>query len=149
MNIKNYTSTVSVSSSISKIEHRLAQAKALYITKEYKNEIPVGMMFQIDIEGIPRTFKLPAKVEKVYDYMIRQKSKGYRKDVQETTKRQAQMTAWKILSDWIDIQVSLIILEQAEAGEIFFPYLYSVKEDKTLYQLAKENNFKLLNQENN
>jgi len=144
MNLKNYTSSVSVSTSIAKIEHRLAQAGATHIAKSYKNEMPEGMMFQIDVNGRLMTFQLPAKANKVYEYMIKQKKLGYKKDVQETTKRQANMTAWKILSDWIDIQVSLIQLDQAEAAEVFFPYLYSPKEDKTLFQIAKENNFKLL-----
>ena len=127
MNLKNYTSSVSVLTSISKIEHRLAQAGATHIAKSYKNEMPDGMIFQIDVNGKLMTFQLPAKAEKVYDYMIKQKKFGYKKDVQETTRRQANMTAWKILSDWVDIQISLIQLEQAEVAEVFFPYLYSPK----------------------
>ena len=114
MNLKNYTSSVSINTSIQKIEHRLTQAGATHIAKSYKGEIPDGMIFQIPVNNNPMTFQLPSKIEKVYDFMIKQKKFGYKKDVQETTKKQAGMTAWKILSDWIDIQVSMITLDQAE-----------------------------------
>ena len=114
MNLKNYTSSVSINTSIQKIEHRLTQAGATHIAKSYKGEIPDRMIFQIPVNNNPMTFQLPSKIEKVYDYMIKQKKFGYKKDVQETTKKQAGMTAWKILSDWIDIQVSMITLDQAE-----------------------------------
>lgn len=40
MNLKNYTSSVPVINSIAKIEHRLAQAGATHIAKEYDRERP-------------------------------------------------------------------------------------------------------------
>ena len=146
MNLKNYTSSAPMLNSIAKIEDRLASAGATHISKSYQDGKPTGMIFQIPSNGIPITFKLPAKVEKVYDYMIKQKKYGYKKEVKETTLRQAQMTAWKLLSDWIEVQVSLITLDQVEAAEVFLPYAFDITYQKTFFQLMKENNFKLLNQ---
>lgn len=147
MSIKNYTSTVPVINSISKIEHRLAQAGAIHITKSYDEQRtgrPVGMIFQIPINTIPMMFKLPAKSEKVFGYLKKTYKRPPTKAQLETIKMQADRTAWKILSDWIDIQVSLIELEQAEPTEIFLPYAFDERTNQTLFEKIKESNYKLL-----
>ena len=146
MNIKNYTSSVPMLNSIQKIEFRLSQAGATHISKSYENEKPVGMLFQIPVEGIPLTFKLPAKADRVFNYLKSQRRRPPNGKELDTIKAQADRTAWKILSDWIDIQVSIIQLDQAEAVEVFLPYVYDIKKDKTFFEIAKSNSFKLLNQ---
>lgn len=145
MNLKNYTSSVPVLNSISRIEHRLAQAGATHIAKHYDKERPVGMIFQIPINNIPMTFKLPTKADRVFDFMIKQRARPPQQSQKQAIRMQADRTAWKILSDWIDIQVSLIQLDQAEAIEVFLPYAYDGRNDRTLFEKMKENNFKLLN----
>lgn len=147
MNIKNYTSTVSVISSISRIEHSLACAGATHIAKIYEEGgtgRPIGMIFQINSNGVPVAFRLPAKTESVFK-IFWQGIKKPRPKTEINIKAQADRTAWKILSDWIDIQVSLIQLNQAEAIEVFLPYAYDSKSDKTLFEKMKQENFKLLN----
>ena len=146
MNLKNYTSSVPVINSIGKIEHRLAQSGATHIAKSYERERPVGMIFQIPVNNIPMTFKLPAKTDKVLDHMLKQRSRPPQASQREAIKMQADRTAWKILSDWVDIQVSLIQLDQAEAIEVFLPYAYDGKNDRTLFEKMRDNNFKLLAQ---
>ena len=147
MAIKNYTSSVAVINSIGNIEHRLAKAGVTHIGKLYskdKSGRPIGMLFQIEINGYPRTFRLPAKVDKIFEYLKLQRKRQPTTAQIETIKQQACRTAWKILSDWIDLQVSMIELEQAEAGEVFFPYLYDGNVDKTIFEIAKEDNFQKL-----
>lgn len=144
MNLKNYTSTVSVINSINKIEHRLAQAGASLISKVYDKDRPIGMLFQLMINGNPITYRLPAKTEKVFDYMKLQRKKPPTRVQLDAIKQQADCTAWKILSDWVDIQVSLIELDQAQPTEIFLPYTFDHKSSMTFYERLKENNFKLL-----
>ena len=106
MNLKNYTSTVSVISSINKIEHRLAQAGAIYITKSYDEDRPgrpIGIIFQIKVNDIPILFKIPAKADKVFDYFKKQRKRVPTKIQLEGIRKQSDQTAWKILADWIDI----------------------------------------------
>ena len=144
MNIKNYTSSVPVINSIGKIEFRLAQAGATHIAKSYEREKPTGMIFQIPVNNTPLTFKLPAKIEKVRDYLINQRNKPPKPEARKTIELQAERTAWKILADWIDIQVSLIQLDQAEPAEVFLPYSYNPATDQTLFEIVKSSGFKLL-----
>lgn len=146
MNLKNYTSSVPVINSIGRIEHRLAQSGATHIAKTYDKERPIGMIFQIPVNNIPMTFKLPAKTDKVFEHMIKQRSRPPQPSQKDAIRMQADRTAWKILSDWVEIQVSLIQLDQAEAVEVFLPYVYDGKKDQTLFDKMKEANFKLLNQ---
>ncbi len=71
MNLKNYTSGVPTPNSISRIENKLAQAGATHIAKSYDKERPVGIIFQIPINGTPMTFKLPAKTDRAFDFMVK------------------------------------------------------------------------------
>ena len=75
------------------------------------------MIFQIPINGTPMTFKLPAKTDRVFDFMVRQRARPPKENKLEPIRKQADRTGWKILSDWIDIQVSIIQLDQAEPIE--------------------------------
>lgn len=148
MNLKNYTSSVPVVNSINKIEHRLVSAGATHIVKMYDyNERPTGISFQINVNDLPHVFKLPAKVEKVFEVLwkeVRRPRPGTKKNVE----MQAQRTAWKLLSDWVEVQVSLLKIEQIELFEAFLPYHYDIQHDQTLYQKIKAGGFKQLNQAN-
>jgi len=144
MNLRNYTSSVPVINSISKIEFKLVKAGALHIAKSYSKDradIPIGMKFQL-VDN--RLYELPANVDKVYNFMLMQRKNPPTDAQAEQLRSQAQRTAWKNLSDWVDILTSLTALDQVEVEEAFFPYLYDGKRNNTLYHILKENNFKLL-----
>ncbi len=144
MNLKNYTSTVSVDRSLSQIEHRLVSAGARHIARSYDPDGNlIGIMFQIEVNTLPMTFKLPAKWDVCFKVFMNEVRRP--KPTTERTKRdQAQRTAWKILADWVDIQVTLIKLEQAEFIEVFLPYIYDGRKQQTFFERMKESNYKAL-----
>lgn len=143
MNIRNYTSSVPVINSINFIEHRLASAGATHIAKFYEENRPVGMIFQITHNNVPLTFKLPAKSLAVFNVLFNA-VKRPRPSTKETIRSQSDRTAWKILSDWVDIQITMIQLEQAEFTEVFLPYFYDLKTNKTLFEKVAANEINLL-----
>jgi len=143
LNIRNYTSSVPVINSINFIEHRLASAGATHIAKFYEENRPVGMIFQITHNNVPLTFKLPAKSQAVFNVLFNT-VKRPRPSTKETIRSQSDRTAWKILSDWVDIQITMIQLEQAEFTEVFLPYFYDQKTNKTLFEKVAANEIKLL-----
>lgn len=144
MSIKNYTSSVPVERSVMLIEHHLSRAGAATISKWYdENKDLAGISFQVVTNGISMIFRLPAKwkeCEKVFVREIRRPTP----DAKKRAKEQAQRTAWKILYEWVQIQVSLIELQQAEVLEVFLPYAYNPENDQTLFEQMRSTGFKQL-----
>ncbi len=62
MPLKNYTSSVSATRSISYIEGKLALLWAKEILKLYKEGIVTGKCFNVPLNGHDMFFQLPAKV---------------------------------------------------------------------------------------
>ncbi len=143
MNLKNYTSGVPVSSSILKIEKRLIDMGASSIVKEYDGEKKInGITFCFLLNGQTVAFKMPAHVQKVFAVFWKDVRNPHRVN-KEKILDQAERTAWKNVADWIDIQSSLIMMEQCDFMEIFMPYALT-SGGKTLYESFKENPQKLL-----
>lgn len=147
MNLKNYTSTVPASTSISRIEKMLVDIGAKNINKQYQNGKLTSLTFLIDVAGQTMIFKLPAKVEVIFKLFWDQ-VKRPQAGTREKTYQQAERTAWKLLHDWIEIQCSMIHLEQVEFIEIFLPYAYNPESETTFFEQLKQGNFKLLNAKN-
>lgn len=149
--IKNYTSTVAAITSQGRIEQNLVEAGATDISKKYEDGICTAITFRIMHKtqehpmGIPLFFKLPAKVAPCFKVLWAEVKKP-QADTKRKTMEQAERTAWKIVSDWVEIQLAMIKLEQAELLQVFLPYAYDMAKDQTLFEKAKETGFKLLNQ---
>jgi antitoxin component of RelBE/YafQ-DinJ toxin-antitoxin module len=151
MNLKNYTSSVPVERSIMMIEKLLMDAGALNISKTIESNKVTGMVFQIMTEQqMPVVFKLPSKVDQCFKMMEKNRSPRsiHRQSVKDNLKLQAERTAWKLLFDWVAIQVSMIQIKQVELLEVFLPYAYDYKNEQTFFEKAKGTGFKQLTQEN-
>lgn len=140
--MKNYTSTVPVERTISKIEMVLAKAGALSIHKEFRDGQISALSFILSVPGGKDVaIRLPASVEAVEQILMGE----VKRPQKETIKRihdQASRTAWKIMQDWIEVQISLIEMQQVEALQVFLPYIWDGK--KTFYTALKEGGFKML-----
>lgn len=145
MNLKNYTSTIPIEKTISNIEGLLVEAGAIGISKFYDNNKKLeGIIFQLYFENKGTlTFKLPSNVNAVIR-MMEKEIKRPRRDTHKRIWEQAERTAWKLLYDWVYVQVSMILLEQAEALQLFLPYAYNQRTNQTFFEIAKESNFKQL-----
>lgn len=144
MSIRNATSVVSMDRSVMLIERCLVQAGATNIAKMYnQNQELLGLVFQLNVGGVPLTFKLPARWEKVFAKMWKEVRKPQR-GTEERVREQALRTAWKLLYDQVSVQVANVLIEQQDATEAFFPYLYDGKRDATIYEIARERGFKAM-----
>ncbi len=140
MNIKNYTSTVPVARSIQRIEEKLVTFGASDIMKSYDDKTLTAIRFIYTVNGKKIPFELPARVEAVERVLLKAVRRP-QPGTKERIKEQAQRTAWKIISEWVEIQLSLILLEQAEFAQVFMPYIYFPERKQTFYQIAKNSNF--------
>ncbi len=146
MTLKNYTSSVPASTTISYIEAYLAQCGVTGISKAYDKGIPTAIFFHVEFGSNKYTIRLPAKVLQVQEELW--------KDYVNSTKRprktkedfadQAARTAWKIQQDWVQVQMSLIKLKQADFRELFMAFLWDGKQ--SYFQMVEDNKFKQLPQ---
>lgn len=139
MNIKNYTSTVPAATSMSRIEHKLVEIGASNINKEYEDRVCVAINFLYTEPGKDTlVFRIQPKVQECFDVLWADVKKP-RADTEKNTMEQANRTAWKIISDWIDIQCTMILLDQAKPLQMFLPYVYDPASGQTLFDRIEKN----------
>jgi hypothetical protein len=143
MALKNYTSSVSAARSISFIETKLAKNGARQILKLYDDNGRVsGICFIIPFNGRDVPYKLPARLDECEKALRANLSSRSRPETIKKIADQAERTAWKIISDWVEVQMAMIELSQVEMIEVFLPYIYDHQRGKTYFELMKDRGFK-------
>ena len=147
-NLKNYTSSVPVETTIMRIEQYLiATGLVTGIGKEYKGKMVLSLVFQINYEKdkLPMTVKLSANVEQCLEFFWNDYLKGLvnrTRKTKEDFREQASRTAWKLQEDWIRVETSLILLHQRTVMQSFMSYVWD--GERTFYQRIKDSGFKQL-----
>lgn len=143
--MKNYTSSVPVETTIARIEKALCAAKVRNVIKDYDENGVVALYFTLQNPAADSLVpvRLPANIESVMK-VLREKMKRPRPETLRRLWQQANRTAWKLMQDWVEVQLSLIELQQVEALQVFLPYVWDGK--RTYYTALKESGFKLLPQ---
>jgi hypothetical protein len=157
MFLKNYTSDVPVSETIHHIEKVLLRCDVTGIMKEYAaNQRVVAITFKVEGPQGPLMIRLPADEQRALDALwmdyvgddLKYLNKaGDRLDgwVSRKKKRkqdfasQAERTAWRIVKDWVEVQMSMIQLKQADVLQVFLPYVYDGR--RTYYQALQESGY--------
>lgn len=161
MFLKNYTSDVPVSQTIYRIEQVLIKCGVSGITKEYANTAGdiLAITFRIPGPTGDITIRLPADVQKAQDalwldYVDGDKlnAKGDAIEAWNTRKKkrkadfadQAARTAWKIIQDWVEVQMSMIQMKQADTLQVFLPYVYDERQKLNFYERCVGNGYSFL-----
>lgn len=159
MFLKNYTSDVPVSQTLYRIEQVLIRCGVNGITKEYTgvNGEVAAVSFKIKLPNTPEmTVRLPADKEKALDalwldYVGEDKLSADGKAIDWNARKkkcrsdfaqQAERTAWKIIQDWVEVQMSMIQMKQATHIEVFLPYIWD--GESTVYQRIQRSGFRAL-----
>jgi hypothetical protein len=148
MFLKNYTSSVPVSETIHRIEKVLIRCGVSGITKEFagSNGQIAALTFHIRLDGDRDVaIRLPADKERAMEALWLDYANGeklspdgnslawssYKKKKRKDFADQAERTAWKIIQDWVEVQMSMIQMKQADAVEVFFALHlgYPVQDD--------------------
>lgn len=138
MAILNYTTTVDAYKTVAGIERVLVKHGARSIMKNYDGETITGLSFLIDtgVRQIP--VRLPVKINECLEILSREKRNGT-KNV-KATRDQAERVAWRILKDWVEVQMALLEVQMVKFEEIFLPYI-ETKDGKTVYERLEEQKF--------
>lgn len=141
--MKNYTSSVPVETTILRIEKALARAGAVGIAKSYMDGEVTSLRFGLfELEsGKQMTIQVPARVDAV-EAVLKKSIRRPRPGTWKLIHQQAQRTAWRLVQDWVEVQLALIEMGQAEALQVFLPYVHN--GEKTFFEALKEGGFKML-----
>ena len=163
--IKNYTSNQDPELSVARIEEMLIELGASHISKEYSGDkeiIGISFMIKNPVAAGRLGIRVPANIDKVLAVLDRHSAPRGRLDARQKDQRtkrlnaQARRTAWKLVHDWVEIQLALITMEQCDAArfpqfdptvafgpaelmEVFLPYLWNGRG--SYYEGLKENKF--------
>ena len=151
MAILNYTTNIPVEKTIAEIEKMLADSGAERILKDYDNEGQIeSMSFIINTEKGKLPFKLPMNIKSVMQ-VINNQTGEYKKTTYGQTRvipkkfyndlDQARRVGWRIIKDWLEAQLAIFFLQMVKIEEIFLPYMYNSKTDKTMFEMLEEKGF--------
>lgn len=156
MFLKNYTSECSEHETVHRIEKVLIKCGATGITKEYANtEGEIGAMtFKIMTPSGQVSIRLPVNKEHCLDALWLDYAdgdklttdgkaiqwNGRKRKMKKDFVAQAGRTAWKIVQDWVEVQMSMIELKQAETLQVFLPYVM-VDEQTSYYKMIQKQHF--------
>jgi len=150
MAILNYTTKISVETTIAEIEKMLSQSGAEKILKDYDGNGNVdAVSFIIQTEKGKLSFRLPMNNEAVLQTLKNQsgeyKNTGYQKvrkvPRSMVNKEQAGRVGWRIIKDWLEAQLALFFLQMVKIEEIFLPYMYNERTGQTMFQMLEKKNF--------
>lgn len=147
MHLKNYTSSVPADMTIARIERLLVDVGATGVAKEYQAGVVTALMFRIQFspDKPEVTVKLPANVEACLNTFWKNhcSTRAVRsKKTKDDFKEQAARTAWKLQQDWVEVQISLIRLQQQDAMQAFLPYAWD--GEQTVYERVRNSGFRAL-----
>lgn len=145
MFIKNYTSETPAHITIGRIEQRLIACGVNGITKEYSGSGKIAaIVFHLNLDGKRNSVRLPADETAVQkslhaDWMAQSpKSKKTVADFAD----QAERTAWKLMQDWTEVQLTMVQLQKKDFREVFLAYLWD--GERTFFQQIVDSGYKQL-----
>ena len=133
--LKNYTTTVSVSQTVSDIHKALADHGARKVMFDYDDAGHIlAICFSIVTPDGERAVRLPGNAERVHMVLQRQKTDPKRKDRSkiDASPEQAERVAWGIGKDWLTAQLASLETEMVDVGQVFLPYFVG-RNGQTLY----------------
>jgi hypothetical protein len=127
---------------IARIEEVLAEAGVQGIQKEFDGGRLSALSFVVLLPNShPVKIRLPADTKAVYQTMASAVKKPHRGTL-ERIKEQADRTAWKLMQDWVEVQISLIQMQKIDFLQVFLPYVWD--GERTFYTALKDSGYKNL-----
>jgi hypothetical protein len=140
--IKDYTTDIAAEKTIIEINAILQRAKVRGVMTEFDDDGQISaIFFRVPTGDRELSFKLPAKPESVYKRLYAGKRSEYR--YRKLCLEKSRNIAWRIVKDWLEVQITMIELEQAEVSEVFLPYLLVEDGTVTLFEQMKQKQFLL------
>jgi len=134
--ILNYTTTIGPMKSATECIGMLAEHGATDIGLTSDRGTPTGIMFRIGTAWGPQQFTMPVNVKGVETAL----DKAYRRGAIQkrfTGAEHASRVAWRVVKDWLEVQLALVEAGVADLTEVMIGYM-NTEPGKTLYQSVAE-----------
>lgn len=122
MAILKYTTEIDAKKTVGEIMGMLGRAGASEITMMLDAGTPTGIRFAIDTAHGPRTFRLPANIDAVWQVLTEQQRAGIIQP-RYATREQAARVGWRIVHAWISAQLAIIETGMVSLDEVMLPYM--------------------------
>ena len=137
MSILNYTTKVPTEKTLTEIHRMLVKAKASSVLTEYDPEGQVAALnFRITTKYGLIAFRLPANVDAIHRLV----SKDAKLRPPQRTRQHASQVAWRIVRDWLAVQVALVQAGMADFEQVFLPYAQD-ETGTTFYEQVRDRKF--------
>jgi hypothetical protein len=134
MPILNYTTSINPDRSIAEIQQSLVAHGASRVMVEYaQDRMPASLSFVIETQFGARPFRLPSNIDGVLRVLNDQWQQG-RVAKRLACREHAARVAWRIVKDWVQVQLALVESGISTVEEVLLPYLLGA-DDRTLYEI--------------
>lgn len=136
MALKNYTTSVPVSQTVSDIHRTLAEHGARKVMFDYDESGHVlAICFSILTPEGEKAIRLPGNADRVQQVLKKQQADPKRRERTkiDASPEQAERVAWRIVKDWLTAQLAILETEMVDVGQVFFPYFVG-RTGQTLYE---------------
>lgn len=128
----NYSTVIDPLKSMGECTAILVAHGAKAIGTTFSDGQPTGLTFQIETVYGLQQFSLPVNITGTHKALLA----AWRKHLipqSKTSLEQANRVAWRVLKDWIEIQIALVEAGVAEFAQVMLPYVH-VAHGETLWE---------------
>lgn len=127
----NYTTTIAADRTVGEMSKILARAGATGIYTEWDGGQPIGIAFELPTPRGVRAFQLPVDHKAAHAALQRCVRAG-EVPPRYANLEQARKVAWRIVREWLLVQLALVQADMATLDQVMLPYL-RVSPTTTLY----------------
>jgi hypothetical protein len=139
----NYSTVIDPMKSAGECMGLLVAHGASAIGTTYSSGFPTGLTFVLDTAWGPRRYSLPINIDGTHKALL--KAYRDRKIPQRfATSEQARRVGWRVLKDWLEVQIALVEAGVAEFTQVMLPYVHVDGDEQTLWERYVANEQKAL-----
>lgn len=143
MALLNYTTSVPAEQTIGEIQKMLADYGVTAMMTEYEGRQVSAVSFRLNLDGKDMSFRLPCNWRAVATIFQTPAHRRRLRCRMDQIDEQAIRTAWRIIRDWVEAQLSLVQINMVTVPQIFLPYAI-MADGRTLGEAMTEDPTMLL-----
>jgi hypothetical protein len=138
----NYTTRIDANRTVSQIQKLLTDNGARAILVEYdEHGNPTALTFRIAAAGGDESYRLPANLDGIFRTLTRQNQRGL-VPARFVTREQARRVGWRIVKDWVEAQVAILVSGMVTLDELLLPWMVG-PTGQTVYDVYRARQLQL------